>query len=102
MTAGISIQRFALVGLLCSILCVPAMAQLGTGTIVGTAQDASGAVIPGVTVALSNPGVVGGNQQAITDERGVYQFLRLVPSNTYSVRADLPGFRAAVRNNIVV
>ena len=78
------------------------MAQLGTGTIVGTAQDATGAVIPGVTIVLSNPGVVGGNQQAITDERGTYQFLRLVPSNTYSVRAELPGFRAAVRNGVVV
>ena len=97
-----TVKTFAFVGLLCTFLCASAAAQLGTGTIVGTAQDASGAVIPGVTIVLSNPGVVGGNQQAVTDERGTYQFLRLVPGNTYSVKAELPGFRAVVRNGVVV
>ena len=65
-------------------------------------QDTSGAVIPGATVVLSNPGVVGGNQETITNERGTYQFVRLVPSATYSVRAELAGFRPAARQNIVV
>ena len=89
----------ALVGL---GLTTPAMAQLGTGTINGIVQDSSGAVIPGVTMILANPGVVGGNQETVTDTRGAYQFLRLVPSTTYSVRAELTGFRPAARNNIVV
>jgi hypothetical protein len=80
----------------------PALAQLGTGTINGIVADASGAVIPGVTIVLSNPGVIGGSQEATTNERGTYQFVRLIPSATYSVRAELPGFRTTVRNNIVV
>lgn len=50
----------------------PALAQLGTGTINGIVADASGAVIPGVTIVLSNPGVIGGNQEATTNERGTY------------------------------
>lgn len=78
-----------------------AEAQLPTGTITGTVQDATGAVIPGVSVALSNPGIIGGNQQAATNERGVYQFTRLVPG-IYGVKAELPGFRAAVRQNVTV
>jgi hypothetical protein len=78
-----------------------AHAQLATGTIVGTAQDATGAVVPGVTVNLASPGIVGGSQQTVTDERGVYQFIRLVPGN-YSVRGELPGFRAAVHDRITV
>jgi hypothetical protein len=78
-----------------------AFAQLSTGTITGTVQDASGAVIPGVAVSLSSPGVIGGNQQAITNERGGFQFPRLVPGQ-YSVRAELAGFKTAARENIQI
>ena len=46
-----------------------ALAQ-GVGAIGGTVVDASGAVLPGVTVTLSNPGTIGGNQEVVTDERG--------------------------------
>jgi hypothetical protein len=79
----------------------PAMAQ-GVGAIGGTVTDASGAVMPGVTVTLSNPrGSIGGNQDAATDARGAFQFLRLVPG-TYTVKAELAGFRSALLENIVV
>src|SRR5580698_4815119 len=69
---------------------LPATAQ-GVGAIGGTVSDASGAVLPGATVTLSNPGTIGGNQEGITNERGAYQFVRLVPGR-YSVKAELPGF----------
>ena len=72
------------------------------GAISGTVVDSTGAVLPGVTVVLSNPGTIGGNRQVITDDRGVYQFTRLVPSSTYSVRAELSGFRPFVRDGLVV
>src|SRR5881296_3059660 len=88
-----------LVSLYCSSLAV--MAQSGTGAIVGTAQDATGGVLPGVTIVLLNPGTVGGDQRTVTDERGGYQFNRLVPA-TYGVRAELTGFRPVVRENIMV
>src|SRR5687768_10082799 len=84
------------------ILPAPALAQLGTGTINGIVTDGSGGRLPGVPVVLSNPGVLGGNQETTTNERGTYQFVRLVPNATYSVRAELAGFRAAARSNIVV
>lgn len=72
------------------------------GAIRGTVQDTSGAVLPGVTVVLANPGVIGGNQQAVTDERGAYQFTNLVPSATYAIRAELTGFRPVSVDRIVV
>jgi hypothetical protein len=78
-----------------------AMAQSGTGTISGTAQDASGAVLPGVSVTLVNQGTLGGNQVAVTDARGAYQFTRLVPGS-YSVRGELAGFRSVLHENVVV
>jgi hypothetical protein len=65
-----------------------ALAQ-GVGAIAGTVADSSGAVLPGVTVTLTSAqGTVGGNREVLTDERGAYQFLRLVPG-TYSIRAVL-------------
>src|SRR5262245_16570906 len=70
-------------------------AAQGVGSIGGTVSDSSGAALPGVTVSLSNPGVIGGAQNTVTDERGAYQFTRLVPGS-YSVRAGLSGFRSAL------
>src|SRR5205085_2677831 len=62
----------------------------------------SGAVLPGATVTLSNPqGSIGGNQEAVADPRGAFQFLRLVPG-AYTVKAEIEGFRAATQENIVV
>jgi hypothetical protein len=79
----------------------PTFAQ-GVGAIAGTVTDASGAVLPGATVTLTSAqGTVGGNQETLTDERGAYQFLRLVPG-TYSVRAVLQGFRPFTQNGITV
>ena len=81
-------------------LVASAQAQ-GVGAIGGTTTDQSGAVLPGVTVTLSNPGTIGGNQVAVTDARGAYQFLRLVPGR-YSVKAELVGFQSLVQENVVV
>ena len=78
--------------LVCLCAAPPAFAQGGFGAIGGTAMDSSGAVLPGVTVTLSNPGTIGGNQVTVTDARGTYQFPRLVPGR-YAVKGELTGFR---------
>lgn len=92
---------FLLVMLLLTGVTPLLMAQ-GVGAIGGTIADTSGAVLPGVTVTLANPaGIIGGNQTAVTDDRGAFQFIRLVPG-TYNVQAQLPGFRPAAQENIVV
>jgi hypothetical protein len=83
----------------CSVL--PAFAQGSFGSISGTAVDASAAVLPGVTVTLVNPGIIGGNQVTTTDARGAYQFPRLVPGR-YTVRGELTGFRTVAVENVVV
>src|SRR5687767_11674598 len=81
---------------------VPAHTQ-GVGGIGGTVMDSSGAVLPGVTVTLSSAqgGTLGGNQETITDERGNYQFARVIPG-TYQVRGQMQGFRTVEQRNIVV
>jgi Carboxypeptidase regulatory-like domain len=94
------VGRSAAVLVLWGISLAPAAAQ-GVGAIGGTIVDASGAVLPGVTVTLASPGMIGGNQNAVTDERGAYQFTRLVPAQ-YTVRAELSGFRSAAREGLRV
>jgi Carboxypeptidase regulatory-like domain len=81
-------------------LSLPALAQ-GVGAIAGTVRDESGAVMPGATVTLSSPGVIGGDQSVISDATGAYQFTRLVPS-TYSVKAELQGFKTVIQEGIRV
>jgi hypothetical protein len=77
-----------------------ALAQ-GVGAVAGTVTDASGGVMPGVTLTLLSPGLIGSGQAALSDGNGVYQFSRLVPG-PYSVTAELRGFRTVVQNGISV
>jgi hypothetical protein len=69
---------------------MPAHAQEQTGSIQGTIKDASGAVLPGVTVEARSPALVGVST-AVTDAQGVYRFPAL-PPGVYSVVAKLSGF----------
>src|SRR6185436_11812345 len=96
-----SLGRIVAIALLSLCTASLAMAQGSFGTIGGTATDQSGGVLPGVTVTLSNPGTIGGNQVTVTDARGAYQFPRLVPGR-YSVKGELTGFGTAALENVVV
>ena len=96
-----SVSRILVAAAACCACAAAARAQ-GVGAIGGTVADASGAVLPGATVTLSNPlGSIGGNRETVTDARGAFQFIRLVPG-TYTVKAELEGFRAATQESIVV
>ena len=77
-----------------------ALAQFDTATVLGTVVDASGAVVPGASVTLKNADT-GITATTVTDSQGNFQFLN-VRVGTYSVRAELQGFSAAVADNIPV
>ena len=101
MTASCVLRR-AVLSLLVLTGSASAVSAQGVGAIAGTVTDASGAVLPGATVTLTSAqGTVGGNREVTTDERGAYQFLRLVPG-TYSVKAVLQGFRPFTQTGITV
>ena len=73
----------------------PAMAQTVTGEIRGTVGDSSGGVLPGVTVTGTNT-QTGLTRTAVTDATGTY-VLPSLPIGTYTVTAELEGFRKAER-----
>src|SRR5437870_1531749 len=62
-----------------------------TATLRGHVEDSSGAVLPGVTITLTNQGTKT-TQEAVTDNRGQYTFASLFPG-TYDLRAELTGFK---------
>ena len=78
------------------------LAQTGQnfGELVGKAVDEQGGVLPGVTVTLGGPAMMGA-QTAVTNDRGLYRF-PAVPSGTYKITFELPGFTTLVREAIVV
>jgi hypothetical protein len=79
----------------------PADAGQLRSQITGTVHDATGAILPGVTVSLASPELVGGRQTAVTDAQGRYRFFDL-PPGTYEVTASLSGFSNAKRPDLRV
>jgi hypothetical protein len=69
---------------------LPAGAQT-LGTIAGAVKDASGAVLPGVTVEASSPALIERVRTAATDGTGLYRIVNL-PPGLYTVTFTLPGF----------
>ena len=101
MPATSLIPRGLLLAALLGGAALPGFAQ-GVGEIRGNVLDSTGAILPGATVTLTNAqGAVGGNQETVSDSRGTFGFVRLVPG-TYSVRAQLTGFQTVTQGNIVV
>ena len=80
----------AAVGLLLTAA-IPAAAQEQTGNLQGKVTDASGGVLPGVTVTISGPTLLGGSKTEVTTEAGSYRIVN-IPIGTYTVSFDLTGF----------
>jgi len=76
------------------------LAQTFLGSIVGTVADASGAVVPGAGLVLTNLGT-SDRRIAQSDNSGNYQFLNLAPGR-YRVDIEKPGFKHLTRDEIVV
>jgi len=79
------------------LLVTAAYGQVSNATITGTVADASGAVLPGVSITATNiaTGVV---STVLTNEAGAYNIQSLLPG-TYNVSADLPGFQKQTYQN---
>ena len=74
-------------------LAMPALAfgQGATSNITGRATDSSEGALPGVTVSITSPNLIGGARSAVTDDQGVYRFTQL-PAGIDTVKFELAGF----------
>src|SRR5213592_3805898 len=73
-------------------------AQTSTATILGVVRDASGALIPGVSITVKHT-ESGLTRNVISSERGGYN-LPLLPVGAYEITTTMPGFKQAVRTGI--
>ena len=83
---------------LITILLVP-VAVHAQASITGVVKDASGAVLPGVTVEAASPALIEKVRTGVTDGAGQYRIINLVPG-TYSVTFTLTGFGTMKREDI--
>src|SRR5262245_4939820 len=85
--------------LVLSCLVWPVIATAQTSTIAGTVRDASGGVLPGVTVEVASPALIEKARTVVTDDEGRYSVVSLRPG-VYSVTFTLPGFGVVKRDAI--
>jgi outer membrane receptor protein involved in Fe transport len=71
-----------------------------TGAINGKVVDDQGNPLPGVTLKLTSPNLMGG-RSAISDVNGLFRFPAL-PPGVYQLKAEMPGFGSVVQDNIRV
>jgi len=76
----------------------PALAQGGIAEINGVVLDQSQAVLPGVTVVVTNVGT-SAERTVVTGPDGRFIAPTLIPG-VYRVSVELPGFQPQVRNNV--
>ncbi|MDQ2901468.1 MAG: carboxypeptidase-like regulatory domain-containing protein, partial [Acidobacteriota bacterium] len=75
-------------------------AQFDTGQIAGYVRDASQAIVTGANVTVVNQGN-GDQRQSTTNSNGYYIFPNL-PVGTYTVSAELAGFKKSIESGIVL
>ena len=79
----------------------PAFPQaVANGSLEGAVTDSAGLALPGVTVSISGPAIVG-DRTATTDVNGTYQFPTL-PAGTYTLTCELLGYEAVHREGILI
>jgi hypothetical protein len=82
-----------------ALLAFPVVGYAQDAAITGTITDATGGVLPGVTVTAVNE-AVGNTYEAVTDARGVFRMPARI--GTYRLTASLAGFAEATRTGLPV
>lgn len=93
MKRGMNVAK-ALAALAVVLLMTTAGLMAQSGTITGKVVDASGGIIPGAEVTITNTGT-GDARTAVTNDAGTFRVTNLIPGN-YQVKVALTGFKTAV------
>ncbi len=70
------------------------------GKITGTITDEKGESLPGVTVEITSPAIMG-KRSAVTSARGTYVFLNL-PIGIYRISASMPSFKTVIQEGVSI
>src|SRR5947208_1273188 len=99
-------MRLRIVSALAAFLAIAAASAFGqsagatTGAINGKVTDATGGVMPGVTVTIASPSMQG-VRTVVTTEDGTYRF-PAIPPGDYKITYELSGFSTVVHEGVRV
>lgn len=94
-------RRIALFLICFCLVAVPALqAQVTTAQINGTVNDATGAVVPGAKVTLTNP-ATGFSRSTASNDTGNYA-LTLLPPGTYDIKVEIQGFQTVLQRGVAL
>jgi hypothetical protein len=96
------LRNLKVIAAFAGLLLVPAAARAQStyGTIVGAVTDPTGAIVVGASVTITNTETNIGKTVA-TSADGAYEATHLLPGR-YSVRAETAGFKAVLRDGVIV
>ncbi|HYJ95286.1 MAG TPA: carboxypeptidase-like regulatory domain-containing protein, partial [Vicinamibacterales bacterium] len=86
---------------LSAVLLVPASSFAQQASIAGVVKDASGAVLPGVSVEATSSVLTEKVRAVVTDGTGQYRIVEL-PPGTYSLTFTLQGFNVVKREGVML
>ena len=87
--------------ILAGVVALLPSAAWAQASLAGTVKDASGAVLPGVTVEAASPVLIEKTRSAVSDSSGQYRLESLQPG-TYTVTFTLAGFSTLKREGVEV
>ncbi len=93
------IAKLSLAALVACAVLGPGTAWAQTAAIAGVVKDASGAVLPGVTVEATSPALIEKTRTVVTDGEGLYKIIDL-RAGVYEVTFTLTGFATVKRPGI--
>src|SRR5688572_14221394 len=94
------LRLLSLMAVTLTVLLWPSLAH-AQATLAGSVRDASGAVLPGVTVEITSPVLIEKVRTAVSDGSGQYRITELRPG-TYSMTFTLPGFTIVKRDGVAI
>src|SRR6185503_13334917 len=94
---GLKMRYLAKAVLVAAVVLFPALSD--AQSLAGTVRDASGGVLPGVTVEAASPVLIEKVRTATSDNAGQYRSENL-PPGTYSLSYTLPAFTTVKRDGV--
>jgi outer membrane receptor protein involved in Fe transport len=96
-----SLRAIGIVACAAMFLLAPAVrAQSNTTSgLIGRVTDDSGGALPGATVEIASPALIGGVHASVTDAHGEYRFAQISPG-VYTVTVTLGGYRRVIHTDI--
>lgn len=97
-------RRATILGMI--LLCVSLTSFLGSqerqsGSLRGKVVDDNGQPLPGVSITISGPALLG-KATAVTNAEGLFRAPLLMPGENYELRIELPGFETIIRQGLII